>query len=73
MLFLQEPKSYHTSFKGEEVSRQFGVVSKTPKRFFINRNLKPLLKFVTDSHSSVLRLLMSVSVHRWTGLEWTAT
>ena len=73
MLFLQEPKSYHTSFKGE-VSRQFGVVSKTPKRFFfIDKNLKVLFKFDVNYHSSVLRLLMSVSGHRWTGLEWTAT
>ena len=34
---------------------------------------KVLLKFVEDCHTSVLRLLMSVSGHRLTGLEWTAT
>ena len=39
----------------EEVSQQFGVISKTPNRlfFFINRNLKVLLKFVADCHPSV--------------------
>ena len=59
-----------------EVSREFGaIISKTPKRlfFFISKNLKLLLKFVVDCHRSVVRLSMSVSGHRWTGLEWTAT
>ena len=38
--------------------------------FVINRSLKVLLRFVvTDYHPSVLRLSMSVSGHRWTGLE----
>ena len=33
-----------TNFKGE-VSREFGIISKIPKRLIINRNLKVLLKF----------------------------
>ena len=53
--------------------REFGVISKTPKRFLVNRNLKVLLKFGVDCHPSVLRLWMSVSGHGWTVLEWTAT
>ena len=33
-----------TNLKGE-VSREFGIISKIPKRLIINRNLKVLLKF----------------------------
>ena len=53
-------------------AREFGVISTTPKRFLINRNLKVLLRFGVDCHPSLLRLSMSVSGHRWTWLEWTA-
>ena len=65
-------KTYAVSVKGE-VLREVGVISKNPKRFFINRNLNVLFKCVANYHPSVLRLSMSVSGHRWTGLEWTAT
>ena len=51
-----------------EVSREFGVISKPPKRLIINRNLKVLLKFDVNYQPSVLRLSMCVSGHRWTGL-----
>ena len=47
--------------------------SKTFFFFLINKNLKVLLKFVVKYHPTVLKLSMSVSGHRWTALEWTAT
>ena len=64
-----------TQLKGE-VSREFGVITTFYFYYFcfvINRNLKVLREFVLNYHPSVLRLSISVSGHRWTGLEWTAT
>ena len=65
--------SYTSASIKEEVSREFNLITKTPARFLTNRNLKALLKFVVNYQPNVLRLLMSVSGHRSTGLEWTAT
>ena len=50
-----------------------GVISKTPKRFYINKNLKVLFRFVVDCHPSAMRLSMSISGHRWTWPKWAAT
>ena len=70
--YLNLIDSLHAPVKGE-VSQEFGVISNTPKCLIINRNPKVLLKFDVNYHPSVLRLSTSVSDHRWTRLEWTAT
>ena len=53
-----------------KISQEPGVISKTPKRFYINKNLKLLFRFVVDCHPSAVRPSMSISGHRWTWLEW---
>ena len=55
-----------TGLKGE-VSREFGVISETPKHFLINKNLNVLLKFFVDCYPIDER-----PGHRWTGLERNA-
>ena len=49
------------------------TIIKNSKMFFINRNLTVLVKFVINYHQSVKTKAISVSSHRCTELEWTAT
>ena len=54
-------------FKGQ-VSREFGVISKTPKLFFFfDRNLKVLLRFVVDDHSSIILVRWR---RLWPQMDW---
>ena len=61
-VFVSVTKLLRLLLKGE-VSREFGVVSKTPKP---SRNGKVLTRFVVNYHPIVLRLSMSV----WQQMDW---
>lgn len=56
-ILLSHMNSHHM-FQWGEVSWKFGVISKAPKRFCINRNLKIMFSFIANLHSSVQKLLM---------------
>ena len=57
------------------MSRGSAVISKPRNVLLLVETLKIIMwsSFVKNYHPSMLKLLMSISSHRWTGLEWIAT
>ena len=62
-----EKTSRNLYIKGE-VLREFGGISKTPKTFLINRNLKVLLTFGVDCHPT--QCTKTVSECLWPHMDW---